>query len=62
MTRKFLTPEIITVEQAETVIKFCGDHDSELAYYHKDGKIIAEMVTNLHIKQGETLLTGDYRI
>ncbi|WCX68697.1 hypothetical protein PJM41_0008 [Salmonella phage vB_SenS_UTK0009] len=57
MTKRiFKTPEIITVEQAEAVINFCANHDSEVAYYHKDGVINCEMVTNLNIKDGESKL------
>lgn len=57
MTTKIIeTPNNITVEQAEAVIQFCANHDSEIAYYHKDGKIFSEMVFNWDIKEGVTKL------
>lgn len=56
MTTKFTDVENMTVEEAEAVIAFCANHDSEVAFYHKDGKIIREMAFNWDIKNGVTKL------
>lgn len=56
MIRKYFTPEIITVEQAEAIIEFCASHETEVTYSHKNGVITCETVRNMYIKDGVTKL------
>lgn len=32
-------PQTITVDEADAVIKFCANYDTEVVFLHKDGEI-----------------------